>query len=52
MDGPAKDDIGSGTETLVTGLESIGDALKAMAENHDDNKLATKDAFDSTAKER
>lgn len=50
--GPSKDAIDSATKTLTTGLESIGDALKAMAENHDENERATKDAFDSAAKER
>ncbi|WP_306320504.1 MULTISPECIES: WXG100 family type VII secretion target [unclassified Streptomyces] len=50
--GPAKEDVDTATRTLVTGMESIGDALKSMAENHDENELATKDAFDSAAKER
>lgn len=50
--GPAKDGVDSAAKTLVTGLESIGDALKAMAENHDENERATKDAFDSATKER
>ncbi|MGY0486485.1 WXG100 family type VII secretion target [Streptomyces sp. WG-D5] len=48
--GPAKDGIDTATKTLVSGLESIGDALKAMSEIHDENERATKDAFDSVAK--
>ncbi|MFJ9174958.1 WXG100 family type VII secretion target [Streptomyces sp. NPDC102360] len=50
--GPAKDGIDTATQTLVTGLESIGDALKSMADNHDENERATKDVFDSAGKER
>ncbi|WP_306320510.1 MULTISPECIES: WXG100 family type VII secretion target [unclassified Streptomyces] len=49
--GPAKEGVDEAGATLVTGLESIGDALKAMSDNHDENELATKDVFDSATKE-
>ncbi|MGW2342278.1 WXG100 family type VII secretion target [Streptomyces sp. NPDC001661] len=49
--GPARGGLDRAGATLVIDLESTGDALKAMSDNHDENELATKDAFDSAAKE-